>query len=48
MLSIEGKIVSKHCNTTKTQGRTPLYGLHGDVRRWTGYGFWSLCPKQGM
>ena len=27
-------------------GGTPLYGLSGTCR-WTGYGFWPLCPEQG-
>ena len=29
-------------------GVTPLYGLYGDVPRWTGYGFRPLGPKQGI
>ena len=42
-----GIIYLSQCNTPRGVGVLPYLGYAGTCR-WTGYGFWPHCPKQGM
>ena len=48
IIEINYVVLTESCEREKSSwGLLPCVGFTG-MCRWTGYGFWPLCPKQGI